>query len=226
MARLRPPTIKQHGHGGSRFVQPVTPDKAGMNTLLKKSTFYWSGPNGQKNRSALTGGRIEWNPPLRSIAQAMGGLEEYTMVAAMKEMAEVRTAIEEDLRAKTYARRKWVDRSEAARDSLYAEISRSANRVQLRIGYEAEALLAFQYPARNRNYSVFLETMQDGVFAVIEPTIEHYSVGFMNTFVDMWHRNESLMRGPRMSDLQRAQQLFGRINLADLNRRNRIQRGG
>lgn len=212
------PTIRQSGGRGPKAIKPISIDDAGINVKQRKETFvYWTVAGEKKSASGFTSGRIQFDPPLRNIAQAVGGLEEYTVESAYLRMMIEAAEIQETMKLEA----PWEDRGGTARDSLYAKVTRSKNKIAIVAGYDTDYLLAFQVRDRvngtwPRNYSVFLETMQNGRFAIVGPTLEGRYAGFMGTFHEMWREGAAINQSFFQRQQQQAERQFRRMRLNQL----------
>lgn len=211
-------TIRQSGRSGPKPIKPLPLDGAGINLKTKKDTFvYWTVSGEKRSASANTSGRVQFDPPLRNIAQAVGGLDAYTVEGAYLRMVGEAEEIQEEMQAEA----PWEDRGGTARESLFARVTRSKNKIALVAGYDVDFLMAFQVKDRNagtwpRNYSVFLETMQNGRFAIVGPTLEGRYGGFMGTFHAMWQEGNPINEGFNRRRQRQAQQSFQKARLAQL----------
>lgn len=139
---------------------------------------------GEKAFTARTGGRFIWEPPLRTMQETFGALEAPTIDGALVRLEQLK----DDMVAFMRDHHVWVNRSRAAEESLTGLVWLRNDRraLSLAIFYDVETLVANQQPPRDRNYSVFLETMQAGKFAIIGPTIEHFQAEMMLRMQGMW----------------------------------------
>lgn len=211
--------VRQSGFGRSqRIVAPVSPDGAGIDVKTKSQTFWYWTVSGQK-RSARgdTSGRIQFDPPLRSIAQAMGGLDEYTKAAARQRMQIEAEVIQEEMQQNA----PWEDRGGTARESLFARVTESANKLAIVAGYDVDYLMTFQLRDRvngtwPRNYSVFLETMQGGRFAIVKPTLEQQYGDFMGIFVEMWREGNRINEGFSSRQQRKAEDAYKKARISQI----------
>lgn len=212
--------IRQSGRepGASRIVAPSAPDFAGIGAKMKRAKFvYWTAGGERKEASGDTSGRINFSPPLKTIAQALGGLDDYTVAGAAAKMAETAEIIQLEMQENA----PWEDRGKTAREALVATVRQSKNNIALVAGYDLDYLLTFQLRDRihgtfPRDYSVFLETMQGGRFAIVKPTLESYYGDFMGQFNQMWNDNSAINKSFTNRRQAAGQQAFQNARLQQL----------
>lgn len=113
-----------------------------------------------------TTGSFYWDPPVRNQIENI-----RKMRLRVLDIAENRAwDIADDLRAEMKENAPWTDRTGAARDALDAHASRTGDFIRVELFYNN--LIGDPRNIRERDYSVYLETMQAGRFSIINPTIE------------------------------------------------------
>lgn len=214
--------IRQSGKG-RKLIEPLDISRAGINVKLKKTTFlYWTVAGEKKSASGDTSGRIQWDPPLRNIAQSFGGIDDFTVAGAAQRVREEAEIIELEMKENAPWAQPEVSRYKGiARESLYAKMTQSKNKIALVAGYDEDYLMAFQVRDRvngtwPRNYSVFLETMQNGRFGIVGKTLEGRYGDFMSIFHDMWKEGSPISESFQKRQTRRAEQAFLRARMGSL----------